>query len=208
MASSESIVVQCLVENQATFWAAWSRIYMALSSHVEMCLFRSWAKPARAGHLCQVWRILGLLLHLGLSLLLEEEVVGWKCHIRGAEKTDLVYKMPAKARCSWEVRNTLLVWLFGLGGCSVGQFGAGCVWYASAVGQESSAGRGGCCCPRAVSLCRGREGQGAASNSPEGLTCPTWMPGTRELFKDMHLTICVICLVNFLYLTSYFAPIF
>lgn len=70
-------------------------MYVALSSHMEMCLFRSWAKL----YLCQVWRLLGLLLHLGHSLLLKEAVAGWKHCIWGAEKMELAHKMPPKGGC-------------------------------------------------------------------------------------------------------------
>lgn len=104
------------------------------------------------------------------------------------------------------LRKALLVWLFGLGGCSVGQFRAGCVWYAGDVGQESSAGRGGCCSPRGTEpVQRGRVRPATALRD---WPAPTWMQGTRALLKDLHLTICVIFLANFLYLTSYFAAIF
>lgn len=62
--------------------------------------------------------------------------------------------------------------------------------------------------PRAVSLSRWREGQGEAGSSPQEGTCPTRLQGVRDLFKYLYLRIYVIQLIRFLYLTSYFAPIF
>lgn len=82
------------------------------------------------------------------------------------------------------LRKALLVWLFGLGGCSVGQFRAGCVWYAGDVGQESSAGRGGCCSPRALSLCRGA---GCGQQQPWGTDLP--LHGCRE--PERFLKTCI-----------------
>lgn len=179
----ESIVVQCLVQNPVTFWAGeectwhWAAMWRCAYSGAGQSSISARSGGSLASsctlaiHCC--WR--RKLQGGNIASVMQRR---WNLFIKCQLKVDVAERW---GKHCW----------FGLGGCSVGQFRAGCVWYAGAVGQESSAGRGGCCCRRALSLCRGREGQGAASNSPEGLTCPTWMPGTRALLKDLHLTICV-----------------